>query len=235
MNILITGATKGIGRAIAEKMVELGHNVAVCARNAADLSALEEALRSSNSSVQVFAKAVDLSEKEQVYNFADQALDFFGTIEVLVNNAGLFLPSFVLDEADDSLEKQLQLNLLAPYYLYKKLAPSMRNQRKGHIFNICSVSSKEININAGSYGVTKAALLSLNHVMRAEMMACNVKVTAILPGSTFTHSWEGAQIPKDRFIQAEDVAETISGVLSLSNSVNVEEILMKPLHGQIGG
>ncbi len=126
-----------------------------------------------------------------------------------VNNAGTYIPGVMLDEADDQFETQLNLNLNAAYYTTKFFGKMMRTQQSGHIFNICSVASKQIVENAGGYSVTKAALLSLNHVFREELSKYNVKVTAVLPGSTLTSSWEGTTIPAGRFVQPEDIANAI--------------------------
>jgi 3-oxoacyl-[acyl-carrier protein] reductase len=135
----------------------------------------------------------------------------------------------LLDEADDSLQKQWNLNLNAPYYLSKFFGKKMRERQSGHIFNICSVASRSVVENAGSYSVTKSALLSLNDVLRQELSAHNVKVTAILPGSTLTSSWAGTTIPAERFVQPEDIANTLYAILNLSSGVNVEEVILKPL------
>ena len=105
----------------------------------------------------------------------------------------------------------------------------MHKQQFGHIFNLCSVVGEEIIENAGNYSVTKSGLLSLNHVLRQELSKYNVKVTAILPGSTLTPSWEGTEIPAERFVQPEDIANTLLTILNLSSGVNVDEIILKPL------
>jgi 3-oxoacyl-[acyl-carrier protein] reductase len=228
MNAIITGATKGIGRAIAVKLAEAGYNLAVCARSYSDLEALSEYL--AYTGVKVFYRAVDLSSRDQAYKFCTDLSTEFDTIDVLVNNAGLFLAGPLMDEADDSFEQQLFLNLNAPYYLAKYFGKTMCKQEYGHIFNVCSVASKEFKENGGSYAVTKSALLSLNNVLRQELSKYNVKVTAILPGSTLTPSWEGTSIPAERFVQPEDIANALHTILNLSSGVNVEEIILKPLN-----
>ena len=227
MNAVITGATRGIGKAIAIKLAEGGYNLAVCSRNEAELSALVEELKYTG--VSVFTYVADLGSKTALYAFCEAVRGEMPELNVLVNNAGIFMPGILLDEADDSLEKQLNLNLLAPYYLSKYFGKMMRTQRSGHIFNICSVASKEIVTNAGGYSVTKSALLSLNDVCRGELAEYNVKVTAILPGSTLTSSWDGTEIPAERFVQPEDIANTLYTILNLSNGVNVDEVTLKPI------
>jgi len=227
MNAIITGATKGIGKAIAVKLAENGYNLAICARNNAELKALADELAYTGASI--FYMVTDCSSKEEVYRFCDAVSQQLTTIDVLVNNAGLFIPGALLDEEDADFEQQHLLNVNAAYYFGKYFGRLMRNQGYGHLFNIGSVASKEIIENAGSYCVTKSALLSLNNVLRQELSKYNVKVTAILPGSTLTSSWEGTTIPAERFVQPEDIATTLYTILNLSSGVNVEEIMIKPL------
>ncbi len=230
MNILITGATKGIGRAIALKMASLKFNMALCARSYDDLLSLKKQLRHIHPDSKIFIKAVDCGVKEDVLAFADEVLQELGFIDVLINNVGVFYPSPILEEDDDALLKQMNVNVFAAYYLYKKLGIAMRDAQKGIIINICSVASKESIVNAGSYCVTKAALLSLNHIMRNELKVFGVKVTAILPGSTLTASWGDTEIPKDTFVQPEDVAEIVNKVIDLSKGANIDEITVQPLN-----
>ncbi len=226
MNALITGATKGIGRATAIKLAESGYNLSICARNEQELIAFSEVLKGVG--VKVVYLATDCSIRQAVRDFCTFTVNALGPIDVLVNNAGAFIPGSLLDEEDESLDMQLLLNLHAPYILSKFFGKMMRENASGHIFNICSIASKEIVANAGSYCVTKAALLSLNHVLRQELAPYNVKVTAILPGSTYTASWEGTSLPKGQFVQPEDIADTINTILNLSAGVNVDEVVLKP-------
>lgn len=227
MNAIITGATKGIGKAIAVKLAENGYNLAICSRNNRELENFTDALNYTG--VKILALQADCSVKKEVYAFCEQVKEQMGPIDVLVNNAGTYLPGSLLDESDDMLQKQLDLNLNAAYYLSKYFGKMMRERMSGHIFNICSIASKAVVENGGSYSVTKSALLSLNDVLRAELSKYNVKVTAILPGSTLTSSWEGTEIPAERFVQPDDIAKTLYTILNLSKGVNVDEIVLKPL------
>ncbi|MBK0382145.1 SDR family oxidoreductase [Pedobacter sp. SD-b] len=233
MNILITGATKGIGKAIALNMAAEGHNLAICARDPHELEKFKTELHKAHPHIKVFIKAIDCAIKNEVLAFADEALLHLKKIDALINSVGVFKPSFILDEDESNLDLHMKTNVYAPYYLYKKLAPLMKERGFGYIFNICSVASIETIANAGSYCVTKAAMLSLNNIMRAEMMEHDVKVTAILPGSTLTNSWQGTSISKDEFIQPEDVAHTISQIIKMSKGANVDQVVIKPIHGQV--
>ncbi|TDQ08743.1 SDR family oxidoreductase [Pedobacter metabolipauper] len=228
MNAIITGATKGIGKAVAIKLAENGYDLAVCSRSSQELEAFKASLEYTG--VRILTFPADCGIKSEVYAFCDAVQQEMPTADILVNNAGMYLQGSILDEEDDQFENQVKLNLYAAYYCSKFFGKMMRDSRSGHIFNICSVASKIVVENAGGYSVTKAALLSLNHVFRNELSKYNVKVTAILPGSTLTSSWQGTEIPADRFVQPEDIANTIYSILNLSNGVNVDEVTIKPIH-----
>jgi 3-oxoacyl-[acyl-carrier protein] reductase len=228
MNILITGASKGIGKAIAIEMAKNGHNLALCARNIQDLEALKSQIQIADKQ-QIVIAACDCGVKAQVNAFTQLALTALGSIDVLVNNVGVFKPSFILDEDDDILLSQLNTNLLSAYYFYKAIGKNMRSNGNGHIFNICSVASIDALAHAGAYSVTKAAMLSLNNVMREELKKHGVKVTAILPGATYTHSWEGLGGIPENFIQPQDIASAISHTLQMSAHAYTEQIIIKSL------
>jgi len=227
MKAVITGATKGIGKAIALKLQAAGYDLALVARNLHDLDALREELALPGQMIKTYQ--VDCSIKEEVYQFLHQVKNEFGDIDVLVNNVGIYMPGSLLDETDEVFEEQQALNLNAAYYMSKFLGKEMRSRRCGHIFNICSVASKIPVENGGSYSVTKSAMLSLNHVLRQELAPHHVKVTAFLPGSTKTASWEGTTIPDEKFVQPVDIAETLYTILTLSKGVNFDEVLITPL------
>lgn len=227
MNAVITGASKGIGRAIALKLASHGYNLAVCARNKDELDGLVAEIKAYP--VQILSVVADCSRKADVMVFFEQVRSVMEQVDVLVNNAGIFLPGSLLDEADECFEQQQQLHVNATYYLSKNIGKMMRQARSGHIFNICSVAGIHVIENAGSYSVTKTAMRSLNHVLRKELAAHRVKVTAILPGATLTSSWTGTDIPADTFIQPEDIAQSLYSILTLSSGANVDELILTPL------
>lgn len=227
MNAIVTGASKGIGKAIAIKLAQNGYNLAICARNETTLKQVADQLLAMG--VKVIAIPTGCSKKDEVISFINQVKSEMQKIDVLVNNVGVFLPGNVLDEEDEVFEEQQLLNVNATYYFSKNIGNMMREVRSGHIFNICSVASKQVIEGAGSYCVTKTAMLSLNHVFRKALAEYNVKVTAILPGSTITDSWEGTTIPNETFVQPEDIANSLYTILNLSKGTNVDELVLTPL------
>ncbi len=232
-NALLTGATKGIGLAIAKALAEEGVNLAICSRNEQDLLSVKEALLKINPDIKVFVRVTDCSLQDEVIRFAAEAERELQSIQIIVNNAGMFLPGSILDEDENALQKQLDLNLMAGYELYRYFGKKMMAARCGHVFNICSIASKNVVANAGSYSVTKFAQLGLNHVMREEMKAYGVKVTAVLPGSTLTDSWAGTTILPEKFVLPEDVAAAVINCLKMSAGANVDELIIRTTTGEI--
>jgi len=232
-NALITAATKGIGRAVAISFAKEGINLAICARGEQDLLAFKNELLAINPNIQVVTVATDVSIKEQILQFAATAEKELGAISIIVNNAGIYQPSSILDDADDTFLKSVNTNVAPAYELYRYFGKTMIAAREGHIFNICSVAALNPIAEAGTYSVTKFALLGLTKVIRLEMQQHGVKVTAVIPGSTLTSSWDGVKVEKDTMVLPEDIASAIINIYKMSPGANVDEIIIKPASGQI--
>lgn len=228
MNALVTGATKGIGRAIVFKLAEAGYQLAICARNKAELTQLCAELQAKHPEIQIYARATDCARPADLEVFAQEAHHQFGHISTLINNAGLYIPGGLFDENDEALAQQMQLNVYAAHYLSKYFGKHMRTAGSGHIINIASVAGIQPVPAAASYSVTKYALMGLTHVLREELKPSGVKVTAIIPGATLTSSWEGTTIAPENFIQPEDVANAVLACLKMSVGANIDEIIIKP-------
>ncbi|CAL1521176.1 SDR family oxidoreductase [Chitinophaga sp. MM2321] len=233
MNAVITGASKGIGKAIAEKLAQEGFNVVICARSADALAAAKAAIQQQNPAVTVMAEPVDMGDKAQVLAFAKKIKSTFSSIDILVNNAGIFIPGSIHQEADGLLEKLMAVNVYSAYHLTRELMPLMIQQRNGHIFNMCSTASHSAYPNGGSYGITKHALLGFSKNLRKELVPYNIRVTSVSPGPTLTASWEGFEAPPDRMMPPEDIANIIWAAFSLAKQTVVEEILLRPMLGDI--
>ncbi len=233
MNVIITGASRGLGKAIAEIFAANGHNLYLCSKNEVALYKTMEELLVKYSSVIVKAKPFDLSKKENAIALGEWISDFNVSIDVLVNNAGNFEPGVVHTEADNALETQINTNLYSAYHLTRALLPKMMNQKSGHIFNMCSVASLKAYPNGGSYSISKTALYSFSKNLREEMKPHGIKVTAVIPGAAYTDSWAASGIDEKRFMQADDIAKMIYAASQLSPQACVEEILMRPQLGDI--
>jgi short-subunit dehydrogenase len=232
--IVITGGTKGIGRALVARFAAGGFDVATCARNKADLVQLENEMSAAYPNIRVWTYPADISKKDDVTAFAAAVQELARPVAVLVNNAGIFTAGQLHNEPAGVLENLIETNLYSVYYLTRALVPGMITAQNGHIFNLCSTASITAYANGGAYCVSKFALYGLTKVLREELKPHGVKVTAVLPGATLTASWEGVPLPPERFMQAADVADVIWSAVHLSAGAVVEELIMRPQLGDIG-
>jgi short-subunit dehydrogenase len=230
---IVTGATQGIGKAITEKLLANGFSVAVCARNKEKIQAVEKEWNEKFPAASIIAQNANLSNKEDVNAFADSVLSVFPQIDLLVNNAGMYLPGTIADETDGLLEMMIGINLYSAYRLTRRVLPAMKQNGIGHIFNICSVASLRAYPNGGAYSISKYALLGFSDNLREELKNENIKVTAICPGATYTPSWEGSGVDTARIMEAGDVADVLWNAYNLSAQANVETIVMRPVKGDL--
>ncbi|NND33837.1 MAG: SDR family oxidoreductase [Saprospiraceae bacterium] len=229
--VLVTGGSKGIGKAICTRLAREDCHILTCSRHSEDLQVLKEEL--SEYSGQILTYQVDLSEKKQVKKFAGEVSKVWDQIDILVNNTGTFQPGSILDEAEGRLEHMMDTNLYSAYHLTRALMPLIRKGNKPHIFNMCSVASQIAYPNGGSYSISKFALLGFSKVLREELKNQGVRVTAILPGATWSDSWKGADLPKDRLMEAQDIAHLVWSAYELSATADVEEITVRPQLGDL--
>ncbi|MEO0779747.1 MAG: SDR family oxidoreductase [Bacteroidota bacterium] len=233
MNAIITGATKGIGRAITEIFAREGFNLALCSRSQSDLDAYRADLQQRFPNIEVLVRATDMRQKSEVLAFAEHLRAHWSAVEVLVNNAGVFLPGLISEEDDGLLEQQIETNLYSAYYLTRALLPLMLPQQRGYIFNMCSIASKIAYPNGGSYSISKFALLGFSKVLREELKDKGIRVSAILPGATWSNSWAGVDLPEERLMQANDIAIAVWSAYQMSPSAVVEEIVLRPQLGDL--
>jgi short-subunit dehydrogenase len=233
MLAIITGATKGIGRAITFALAEKQYDLAICSRNLRDLQEMKEELQGKYPHLKVLTKDTDMRKPEDVASFSKVILEQFETVDVLVNNAGVFIPGMTHTEDEGTLEYMIETNLYSAYHLTRALLPKMMAQKSGYVFNMCSIASKIAYPNGGSYSISKFALYGFTKVLREELKEKGIKVIAILPGATWSHSWAGVDLPKSRLIEAEDIAKIVSSTLELSAAACIEEIIVRPQEGDL--
>lgn len=231
--IVVSGGTKGIGRAIIQKFAENGYDIITCARNEDDLKALEHSIKTQFPETRLLVRKVDMSQKPEVAEFLTFIKSSADQIDVLVNNTGTFVPGEIHNEADGALEHMINTNLYSAYHLSRGIVPMMKERKTGDIFNICSVAGLKAYPNGGSYSISKFAMHGLSLGLREELKSHGIRVTAVHPGATYTASWKGVDLPEERFIQASDVAESIWSASQLSRSTVIEELVMRPQLGDI--
>lgn len=233
MKVIVTGGTKGIGWAIIEEFAANGFDIAFCSRSQEDLDARAKELTQKYPDIAVYVEAVDMRQKDQVLGFATSITQQWGEVDVLINNAGVFLPGEISKEQDGQLETMIETNLYSAYHLTRALLPIMTPKKSGHIFNICSIASKIAYPNGGSYSISKFALLGFSKVLREELKEQGIRVTSILPGATWSNSWKGVDLPEERLMQASDIAKTVYAAYTLSQSAVVEDIVLRPQLGDL--
>ena len=247
MNIVITGASKGLGKAIAEAFAkdEQGHAFFLCARNAPELETTAKDLQERFPQNKIHTKTCDVSDKTSLQQFVTWIHSYTPKVDILVNNAGIYLPGSAYGEDDGMLEKMMEVNLYSAYHLTRMVVPGMlkenpltgspkqSGQVAGHIFNICSIASIIAYPNGGAYGISKFALYGFSKNLREEMKPHGIKVTHVLPGAAYTDSWSGSGIDPKRIMEAADVAKMIYAAAQLSAQACVEEIILRPQLGDL--
>ena len=231
MNAVITGASKGIGKAIALKFAEAGYDVLLCSRTEETLQHTALELASLFPQISVKFMAADLSKKEQCIEFGNWC-NGFGNTSILVNNAGIYLPGNCISE-EDSLDEMLKTNLFSAYYTTRIIAAKMIEERAGHIFNMCSIASLNAYEGGGSYSISKYALHGFSKNLRHELKEYGIKVTSVFPGAVFTDSWKGFDNSNNRIMKPEDIAEMVVACSRLSPQAVVEDLIIRPQLGDL--
>jgi len=242
MNVIITGASKGIGKAIAEIFAANGHHLYLCSRGELSLYKTVEELMTRFPEVTIKAKPFDLGKKEEAIAFGNWCLSF-AVPDILVNNAGSFEPGSIYNEPDGLLESQMAGNLYSAYHVSRTLLPKMMERfsasnaagqaGRGHIFNICSIASLHAYANGGAYSVSKYALHGFSKNLREEMKPFNIKITSVFPGAVATDTWGNFDNSSHRIMESNDIAKMIYAAAQLSPGACVEDIVMRPQQGDL--
>ncbi len=230
--VVITGGTKGIGKSLVQRFASEGWPIATCARNEADLNKLRKEINE-RYDILIHTFAADLSKRDEVIDFVEFIRITTKTVEILINNTGVFIPGLVHEEEEGTLEKMINTNLYSAYHISRAIVPQMKQEKSGHLFNICSVASLKAYPNGGSYSISKFALYGLSQAFGEELKEFGVRVTSILAGAVKTPSWDGVELPDERFMKPEDIAETIHATYRLSERTVIEDIVLRPQLGDI--
>lgn len=234
MKILITGATSGFGKAIAEKFASKENSLWLTGRRTERLEEVKNQLiEKTGASVRI--SALDVRDKEMVNALAEAVSDEWGGLDVLVNNAGLALGLSTIDEGDtDDWDTMLDTNVKGLLYVTRALSPLMRKQQSGHIINIGSTAGKVVYQNGNVYCATKFAVDALTQTMRIDLLPHNIKVTAVNPGMAetefslvrFKGDAEKAERAYDGFLalKAEDIADAVYYCATLPPHVCVNDM-----------
>ncbi|KAA9039558.1 SDR family oxidoreductase [Ginsengibacter hankyongi] len=233
MNIVITGGSKGIGKALAAKYADNGNNVFICARNEKDLADAAFEINKKNKNELVKYMVADISLKSSADKFAGWLQETNVVPDILINNAGQFIPGSIYNELEGLLEKMIAANLYSAYYITRALLPPMMKRKSGHLFNMCSIASLSAYHNGGSYSISKYALMGFSKNLREELKPYDIKVTAVYPGAVYTSSWADSGVDPKRIMEIGDITEMIYAASMLSPQACVEDIVIRPLQGDL--
>jgi short-subunit dehydrogenase len=229
---VITGASKGIGFSVAQRLAEAGFSLFIVGRDNNRLAEAKSQLLLSGAP-EVHAFSGDLSQSDVAKDCVAAIVNTWGSITVLVNNAGVFLPGTMMEEDEGQFETLMATNMNSAYHITKGLWPLLKLSKRAHVFNMCSIASITAYAAGGSYSVSKFAMLGFSKSLRLEGMPHNIRVTAILPGATLTDSWAGVDLPSTRFIKPEDVANALYSAFLINENTVMEEVVLRPILGDI--
>jgi NAD(P)-dependent dehydrogenase (short-subunit alcohol dehydrogenase family) len=175
----------------------------------------------------------DVTDEDAVTQLAGDVASTFGVPTILVNNAGTFRPGGVLEMDPADFRQQIESNLTSAFLVTRAFLPAMVARGGGDIFFMGSVASIQGYPRGVAYGAAKHGLLGLARSLREEVRRHDIRVMTLLPGATYTASWTASGLPPERFIAPADVARTVLDMHRLSNGTVVEEVLIRPLLGDI--
>ncbi len=218
---IITGAGKGIGKAIAEALAAEGVTLGLLARTASDLEQLQQDL-SSRYGIKVFTATADISNSADVRAAVSTLASSLGRVDILINNAGTGSFGKMVDMDPEQWEQIIRVNLMGAYYVTHELLPGMLAQESGDIINIASTAGERGFATGSAYCASKFALLGMTEALMQEVRKSNIRVTALTPSTVNTPLAVNAGLPigdEDRMLQAEDVAQVVVAGLKLPSRV----------------
>lgn len=223
---IITGASSGIGAAIAKVLSGEGANVVLAARRIDKLKEVEQVI-SSQGNGKALAVRTDISNREDVENLVKKVEEAFGSIDVFVNNAGQMLSAAVQSGKVEEWESMIDVNIKGVLYGINAVLPSMLERSSGHIVNIASVSGLEVTKTSTVYSATKFAVRAISTGLEKELARTGVRVTNISPGMVDTRLSKSSSDRKK--LEAEDIAKAVMYAVTQPDYVNVNEITVRPV------
>jgi len=236
MDIVITGASQGIGAAIARTFAseppgDAPTRIALAARSVDALNTVADTVREHGAEALVCP--TDVTDDEDVAQMADRVLEAWGAPDVLVNNAGAFRYAPLDELTLDGFRDQINVNLTGAFAVTQAFLPAMRERETGHLFFMASVASIQAYPGNAGYCAAKHGLRGLARVVREETKEDGLRVTTVIPGATRTPTWEGTELPDERFMAPEDIAQAVVDATELSSRTVVEELLLRPQEGDV--
>lgn len=236
MTVVVTGASQGIGRAVALAYAADGARLALLARNESNLDAVAEEVRQRGGEALVVP--CDVTDEAQIARAEPAVREALGVPDVLVNNAGLFQPGGFLEITPEAFRQQVEVNLTSAFLVTRAFLPAMLERgdasgSAGDVVFMASIASLRGYPGGSAYGAAKHGLLGLARTLREETKERGLRVIAVMPGATLTPSWDGVDLPPDRLMPPEAIASAVVSATSLPATAVVEEIVIRPQLGDL--
>ncbi|MEM1178557.1 MAG: SDR family oxidoreductase [Acidobacteriota bacterium] len=223
---IVTGGSRGIGRAVVDALLRRGATVHFCSRSAESVEKTLRDLRRIHSEDSVFGSAVDVSDQAEVDAFVASVLESHGQVDLLVNNAGIGYFAPVDELSGDDWRRLMRTNLDGAFYFTRAVVPSMRERGEGLIINVASLAGRHAIKGGAAYNASKFGLVGFSDACMLDLRGDGIRVAAVLPGSVATDFWQGGS--DDWKLQPKDVAQTILGVLDMPARALPSRIEIRP-------
>jgi short-subunit dehydrogenase len=231
--VWITGASTGIGFELAKVFAKSGYIIVATARRKSRLVSLVNEIRFAGS--EAYAFVCDVRSERSIIATKKKILEKCGTIDILINNASITAFKSFIDTKPPEFDDILETNLRGSYLATRSVMPLMMKKKRGHVINILSAAAKTVFTNSSAYSASKAGMLAMFNVIRAEVRKYNIKVTNIMPGATDTPMWSSASRQKyqHRMMTPKEIAEITLMAANQPKKVVIEDIVIKPIKGDL--
>lgn len=232
--VWVVGASRGIGRELAREFASVGCLVAATARSRQALARLEKEIAADGGRCRTWV--CNVAEERSIHTTARSIEKNFGPVDLLINVAGITSFKEFRNEPMKDIREILESNFFGAITTIQSVLPSMIQRKRGWIINILSTAALKTFTGASSYTASKAALQSIGHVIREEVRRHGIRVSNVYPGATETDMWSKSARKqyRHRMMKPESVAEAIRVIWQLPSDIVVEEIVLRPLEGDIG-
>lgn len=231
--VLITGASRGIGKATALAFAKVGVSSILVGRSAVELEAVADSVRQLG--VEAHSFVLDLYDLSQIQPRLTALLTEIGFVEILINNAGMGYTAPLMETPLTDWQQVIDLNLTSPFQCIQAVLPQMRSHQKGTIINIISVAGRQTFPQWGAYCASKFGLMGLTKTLAQEERPHGIRVVALCPGAVNTPLWDSKTVEADfdrsLMLSPEDVAETIVHAALLPQQVVIDELVLMPNAG----
>ncbi|GAB4318665.1 MAG: SDR family NAD(P)-dependent oxidoreductase [Geminocystis sp.] len=219
--ILISGASRGIGRSIAEKLLQDGYYLSLGVR---EPNYLQNTVFANHE--RVLIQTYEAKDKQSPIDWVKATIDKFGRLDGVINCAGILERIQFEDDNEEGLDRLFEVNVKAPWRLTREAFPYLKQSGKGRIINLVSMSGKRVKGTLAGYSMSKFAFLALSQSMRNAGWEDGIRVTAICPSFVNTDMAKGVKLDSETITQPEDVADIVKTILKLPNTAYVGEVLI---------